>query len=120
MYCASALKYALNALFKNVTAKVNTTSSPFVSGFIDMYPFRNVYVTSSGLGKFNTISVAGDRNIIKKIPVGAGHGELFFDQTVTGMGYLDCSRQTLSRISFQLRDVCGNIIDTHGNHIRVL
>ena len=82
-----------------------------------MYPYRNVYMTSSGIGNFNTMSVAGDRNIIKKIPVNAGHGEVIFDQTITGMDYLDCSRQTLSRISFQLRDVFGNIINLNGNHI---
>ena len=74
-------------------------------------------MTSSGLGNFNTISVAGGRNIIQKIPVNAGHGEVIFDQTVTGMDYLDCSRQTLSRISVQLRDVYSNIINLHGNHI---
>jgi hypothetical protein len=63
------------------------------------------------------MSVAGDRNIVKKIPVNAPHGDVIFDQTVTGMDYLDCSRQTLSRLSFQLRDVFGNIIDLNENHI---
>ena len=92
MYYADAPKDTLNALLKNFTAKVNTNTSPFVSGFIDMYPYRNVYMTSSGLGNFNTISLAGDRNIIKKIPANAGHGEVIFDQTVTGMDYLDCGR----------------------------
>jgi hypothetical protein len=43
-----------------------------------MYPFRNIYMTSSGIGSSNSISVAGDRNIIKKIPVTAGHGEVIF------------------------------------------
>ncbi len=70
-----------------------------------MYPYRYIYMTSSGIGNFNTISVAGDRNIIKKIPVTAGTGEVVFDQAVTGMDYVVCSNQTLSRISFQLRNV---------------
>ncbi len=71
----------------------------------------------SGLGNFNTVSVAGDRNIIKKIPVTAGHGDVIFDQAVTSMDYLDCSNPSLSRISFQLRDVYGNIINLNGSHI---
>ena len=74
-------------------------------------------MTSSGLGNFNTMSVAGDRNIIKKIPVNAGHGEVIFDQTVTGMDYLDCSHQTLSRISFQLKNIFGKTINLRGNHM---
>lgn len=106
----------LNTLLKNFTSK-GYNSNPFVSGYIDMYPLRNIYMTCSGLGNFNTMSVSGDRNIIKKVPVNAGHGEVIFDQTVTGMDYLDCSHQTLSRISFQLRDVFGNTINLHGNHI---
>ena len=47
----------------------------------------------------------------------AGHGEVIFDQTVTGMDYLDCSRQTLSRLSFALRDVYGNVVDINENHV---
>ena len=117
MFPSDYPKDTLNALLKNLTAKVNNTTSPFVSGFIDMYPCRNVYMTSSEIGNFNTVSVAGDRNIIKKIPVNAGHGEVIFDQTITGMDYLDCSRQTLSRISFQLCDVYGNIFNLNGDHI---
>ncbi len=109
-------KKTMNSLLKNFTSKGYNTNA-FVSGYIDMYPLRNIYMTCSGLGNFNTMSISGDRNIIKKIPVTAGHGEVIFDQTVTGMDYLDCSHQTLSRISFQLKDVFGNIIDLHGNHV---
>ncbi len=72
---------------------------------------------ASGLGNFNTMSVAGDRSVVEKIPVTAPHGEVTFDQTVTGVDYLDCSQQTLSRLSFQLRDAFGTVIDLNGNHI---
>jgi hypothetical protein len=106
----------MNSLLKNFTSKGYNTN-PFISGYVDLFPLRNIYMTSSGLGNFNTMTVTGERNVIKKIPVNAGHGEVIFDQTVTGMDYLDCSHQTLSRISFQLRDVFGNIIPLNGNHI---
>ncbi len=109
-------KKTMNSLLKNFTSK-GYSPDPFVSGYIDMYPLRNIYMSCSGLGNFNTMSISGDRNVIKKIPITAGHGEVIFDQTITGMDYLDCSHQTLSRISFQLKDVFGNIIDLHGNHI---
>ncbi len=49
---------------------------------------------ASGLGNFNTITVAGNRNVVKKIPVNAPHGSVIFDQTVTGFDYLDRSSQT--------------------------
>jgi hypothetical protein len=82
-----------------------------------MYPLRNIYITSTSLGNFNTISVSGEDRIVKKVPVNAGHGDVIFDQTVTGMDYLDCSHQTLSRIGFQLRDIFGKVINLHDNHV---
>ena len=106
----------INTMTKNFTQKPLDNSDD-VSGYIDMYPLRNIYMTATGLGNFNTMSVAGDRNIVKKIPVTAEHGQVIFDQTVTGMDYLDCSRQTLSRLDFALRDVYGTVIDLNENHI---
>jgi hypothetical protein len=43
-------------------------------------------------------------------------GDVIFDSSQTGVDYLDCSRQTLSRISFQLRDNFGRILDARGIH----
>ncbi len=106
----------MNFILKNTGTKAYD-STAHESGYIDLYPIRNIYMTASGLGNFNTTSVAGDRNIIKKIPVTAEHGSAVFDQTVTGMDYLDCSRQTLSRLSFVLRDVYGNVLDLNGIHM---
>ena len=81
-----------------------------------MIPRRNLYLCCSGLGNFNTVTLNGNRNVVKKIPVTANPGDMIFDQTVTGMDYLDCSGQTLSRISFQLTDAYGNVINLHQNH----
>jgi hypothetical protein len=95
---------------------VNNNDNNYESGFLDLFPIRNLYLTCSGLGNFNTMSVSGDRSIVKKIPVNAGYGEMIFDQSVVGIDYLDCSRQTLSRIGFQLKDVFGRVVNLHGNH----
>ena len=112
---SSASGSSLNTLIKNFTSK-GYNNSPFISGYIDMIPRRNLYLCCSGLGNFNTMTLNGNRNVVKKIPVNANPGEMIFDQTVTGMDYLDCSGQTLSRISFQLKDAYGNVINLHGNH----
>ncbi len=86
-----------------------------MTGYIDIYHIWNIYMTASGVRNFNTMSVARDKNIVKKIPVNAGHGEVIFDQTVTGMDYLDCSQT--SRLSFQLRNVFGTVLDLNENHV---
>ena len=62
-------------LLKTFTTDSFEGTEAFRSGFVDMCPLRNVYLTCSGLGNFNAMSVSGDRNIIKKIPVSAGFGD---------------------------------------------
>jgi hypothetical protein len=107
---------SVNKILRNNFTGYRNDEHPYVSGYIDLYPIRNLYLTCSGLGNFNTMSVSGDRSIVKKIPVNAGYGEMIFDQSVVGIDYLDCSHQTLSRLGFQLQDVFGNVVDLHGNH----
>ena len=87
-----------------------------MSGYVDLIPIRNIYITSSGLGNFNTMSISGERAIVKKVPVTAGYGEMIHDQSVVGIDYLNCSKQTLSRLGFQLKDVFGNTINLNGQH----
>ena len=41
---------------------------------------------------------------------------MIYDDAVLGIDYLDCSRQSLSRLEFQLKDVHGYYSNLHGNH----
>jgi hypothetical protein len=108
----------INSVLRNSTPRVIGANSNFTwsSGYVDLNPIRNLYIVSSGLGTFNTMSVSGERSIVKKVPVNANYGEMIFDQSLVGIDYLDCSRQTLSRLSFQLKDVFGKVVDLHGQH----
>ena len=105
---------SLNNVMNNRVPTVNNVS--FKTGYINLFPIRNLYLVASGLGSFNTMSISGERSIIKKIPVNVGYGDMIFDQSLVGIDYLDCSHQTLSRLSFQLKDVFGNLVDLHGHH----
>jgi hypothetical protein len=110
---------SINNVLRNFTPSLNDSNTNYTwgSGYVDLVPIRNLYIVSSGLGSFNTMSVSGERSIVKKVPVNAGYGEMIFDQSLVGIDYLDCSHQALSRLSFQLKDVFGNIVDLHGQHI---
>ena len=79
----------INNVLRNFTPEIHNHANPYVSGFVDLFPIRNLYLTCSGLGNFNTMSVSGDRSIVKKIPVNAGYNEMIFDQSVVGIDYLD-------------------------------
>jgi len=112
---------SMNYVLSNFAPQTNMNQAPdnivpFVSGYINVFPIRNIYIVASGIGNFNTMSLSGERAIVKKVPVTAGYGEMIFNDAVVGMDYLDCSRQTLSRLGFRLTNVFGETIDLHGHH----
>ena len=92
------------------------TSSISYKGALNLQPIRNIYIHSS-LGNYNTLSNWGSQTIVKKVPVTANSGDYIFDQVMTGNDFGDCSKQTMRTISFELKDVHGNEINLHGNHL---
>ena len=107
---------SINNYLNNNVPKINTYASEYVSPYVNLNPIRNLYITSGNFGGYNTMSISGERGIVKKVPVIANFNEMIYDDAVLGIDYLDCSRQSLSRLEFQLKDVYGNYINLHGNH----
>ena len=107
---------SINNVLRNFSRQIFLAGTPFVSGYIDLNPIRNLYLSSYNFGNFNTVSVSGDNGIIKKIPVNANYNELLFNNVVLGSDYIDCSRQTIRQLSFRLHDVFGAPINLNGNH----
>ena len=99
------------------TAAYHTQSAPWTSGVISLNPIRSLYLYSPNLGSFHTLGPTGEASIIKAIPVTAGPNFMIFDQVLAGNDYLDCSRQTLRTLEFQLKDVHGNTVPLHGSHL---
>ena len=106
---------SLNELIGNFAQK--PASNVWLSGYINFQSIRNVYIRSPNLGSFGTMSLRGDRDIIKKVSVSANANEIIFNNVMVGADYLECSRQTLSRLEFKLEDVNGNVIDLNGAHV---
>ena len=73
----------------------------------NLQPIRNLYLSSQGLGNFNTVDLKGNRSIIKKTPVTAPWNNMIFDNVVYD-DYLSCERQTLKAMSFRLTDTHGH------------
>jgi hypothetical protein len=86
------------------------------STYLDLHTTRNLYLTSSSLGSYNTVSNFGYDTIIKKIPVRFNYNEMLFDGAESGYDYLDVSKRSLRRIDFRLQDAFSNIINLNGNH----
>ena len=84
--------------------------------YLDLHTTRNLYLTSSSLGSYNTISNFDSDVIIKKIPVRYNYNEMLFDNSESGYDFLDVSKRLLRRIDFRLQDSFGNIINLNKNH----
>ena len=68
------------------------------SGYVDMFPIRNLYIVFQTLGTYNLVNIKGEGSINKKVPIRGGYNQIIYDQTVVSMDYLDYANQTLSRI----------------------
>ena len=47
---------SINTCLGNTTMQINNQLFPFVSGYVDLNPIRNVYITSGNLGSFHSMS----------------------------------------------------------------
>ena len=103
---------SINGVIGNYISK--NEAKYWTSGYVNLFSVRNIYIRSSNLGTYSTMSLRGDRDIIKKVPVNAGPNEVIFNSVMVAQDYLDCSRQTLSRMYFKLEDVDGNLLDLNG------
>ena len=92
-------------------------NTPFVSGFLNFQPINNIYLHSSSLGNFNSISCDGFQTVIEKIPVNADYGIMLHDQCVLFNDYNDCSHQSVKMLEFSLKTAKGDLIPLHGVNV---
>ena len=109
----------INDIIKNTSgsAGFHTQADPYTTGSIDLQPIKNVYITSPNLGTYKTFSPSNGVTVIKKVSVTADNNQMIFSNVTSSNDYLDCSRQTLRTLTFELQDVHGNIIPLHGSHV---
>ena len=76
-----------------------------------------IYIHTTNLSTYNSLSPNGNKNVIKKIPITTSYGYLQSHFSVLDQDFLDVSKMTLKTIDFTLRDVYGNIVPLHGGHV---
>jgi hypothetical protein len=59
----------------------------------------------------------GEAGIIRKIPVTSDYGYVIQEKFYMEYDLIECSKQTLSVLEFQLKDARGNIIPLHGSNV---
>ena len=67
---------------------------PYVS-YLDLHTIRNVYIESSSLANYNTISNFGNDVIIKKISVKSNFSQMLFDNADEVYDFMDVSKRSM-------------------------
>ena len=93
----------------NYSARYNNVV-PYISGPINLQPFKNIYIHALNLGNYNTIGPQNERTIVKSVKVTADYNHVIFDECVLINDYCDCSGQTVKTLYFQLKSTDGDII----------
>jgi hypothetical protein len=90
-------------------------SQPYLC-YIDLFNTRNLYLCSSALCSYDTVSNFGMDTIIKKIPCSVGYHKMIFQSSGSTLDGLDVSKRSLRFLDFKLVDSSFRTIDLQGNH----
>ena len=81
------------------------------TGIVNLMRYRSLYLTYPSLSNFSTLSPNGSSNVIKKIPVSAGYGEIIYNNTFSLHDYIDVSKLMIKTLEFQVCDSYGNVVN---------
>ena len=109
---------SVNEVLGNYQMVVYQYNNPYVSGFVNLQPFRNMYIHSSQLSNYNQVHLrTGDSTVAKKVPVTAPHSGLIFDSELNPLDYLDVSNRSFKQLDFWLSNSLGNEINLNGVNV---
>ena len=103
-----------NNVLSNAVEKINFAPDPFVSGFANLLPMKNIYLTSDSLTNGNQLAPYGVARVLKKTLITAGFGNEIYDNEILMNDANDVSMRHLRRLHFEYVDAYGKTVDLHG------
>ena len=93
-----------------------TSTNPWITGFIILLPYHDLYISCPELSNNNFHSPSTFTNaIVKKVPVNAPFAGIVADSYgITDYDYINVSRRSIRRLTFRITDESGNFIDLNG------
>jgi hypothetical protein len=105
----------INTTIRNTTHTTISEAAAYIC-YLDLFNTRNLYLTSSALCSYDTVSNFGMDTIIKKIPCTASYNRMIFQSSGSTLDGLDVSKRTLRFLDFKLVDSSFRPIELQGNH----
>lgn len=93
-----------------------TSVNPWITGFIILLPYHDLYISCPELSNNNFHSPTSFTNaIVKKVPVNAPFAGIVADSYgITDYDYINVSRRSIRRLTFRITDESGNFINLNG------
>ena len=102
----------------NIASNESTGGVLVIEGFVDLMPYKNLFLCSSSIGNMGTVVGPNMQDdIIRRIVVTSGFGNIIYDAHSTSADYIDCSLTQLSQMRFRLTDEFGRTISLKGHSI---
>ena len=86
------------------TSPAHGIALPFVSGFLDLIPAKNLYLHCDEISNYNQLTVADISSIVKKINVSVPYLGIVTDNETNDFDYTDVSHKILRRLNFRFSD----------------
>ena len=87
------------------TSPTHGVALPFVSGFVDLIPIKNLYLHCNEICNYNQLTVAGNSSIVKKINVSVPtYLGIIQDNQINDFDYVDVNGRILRRLNFRFSD----------------
>ena len=104
---------SINRVMGNTTPATDsyTNVAPYTSNFIDLVPFKNLYLHCNEISNFNQLTVAGNSSIIKKIPANVPYLSIINDNELSSVDYIDVSNKMLRRLNFRLTNHFNQVLN---------
>ena len=102
----------------NTTNNESSAGVLVTEGFVDLMPYKNLFLCSSSIGNMGTVVGPNlQDDIIRRIAVTSGFGNVIYDAHSTSADYIDCSLTQLSQMRFRLTDEFGRTVALKGHGI---
>ena len=107
---------SINRVIGNTTPATDayTNVAPYVTNFIDLVPFKNLYLHCNEISNYNQLTVAGNSSIVKKVPVNVPYLGVINDNELSAEDYINVSGKMLRRLNFRLTDHLNQIVNLNG------
>ena len=107
--------HSINRVIGNTTPAPDayTNVVPYITNFIDLVPFKSLYLHCNEISNYKQLTVAGNSSIVKKINVSVPYLGIINDNELSSFDYIDVGNKMFRRLNFRISDNFNQTVNLH-------